>query len=60
MHDKKQQSGRIKTVFEKTLRLKKYYELGELKRADLFSFILDDVVIDHLIEQDSLFFQYIK
>lgn len=45
---------------QKTLRLKKYYESGELKRQDLFSFILDDVIIGHMSEQDVLFFPYIK
>ena len=56
----KEHSEMHKELSQKTLRLKKYYENGELKHTDLFSFILDDVIIGHLMEQDSLFFPYIK
>ena len=49
-----------KELTRKTLSLKKHYETGELKPSDLFSFILDDVIIGHLIEQDCLFFNYAK
>lgn len=58
--DVKEHKELHKELTQKTLRLKKYYEIGELKRADLFSFILDDVIIGHLIEQDVLFFKHIK
>ena len=47
-----------KELTRKILSLKKYYETGELKPSDLFSFILDDVIVGHLIEQDVLFFSY--
>lgn len=47
-------------LIEKILRLKKYCEAGKLKRSDLFSFILDDVIIGHLMEKDILFFPYAK
>ena len=56
----KEHSELHKELTKKTLRLKKYHENGELKRSDLFSFILDDVIIGHLVEQDVLFFPYIK
>lgn len=49
-----------KELIEKTLRLKKYYEAGELKRSDLFAFVLDDVIMGHLMNQDLLFFPYAK
>lgn len=49
-----------KELIKKTLRLKKYYENGQLKSVDLFSFILNDVIMGHLMEQDTLFFPYIK
>ena len=56
----KEHSELHKELIKKTLRLKKYYENGQLKSIELFSFILNDVIMGHLIEQDTLFFPYIK
>lgn len=56
----KEHSELHKELMAKTLRLKKYYEAGELKRSDLFAFIFDDVIVGHLMEQDVLFFSYAK
>lgn len=58
--DRKEHMEMHSELMQKTLRLKNYYDIGKLTRTDLFTFIFDEVIIGHLIEQDSKFFSYIK
>ncbi|NTV89047.1 MAG: diguanylate cyclase [Clostridiales bacterium] len=44
----------------KALRLKASYNNGEIRPSAFFSFIVDDVILDHMIESDTAYFQYIK
>lgn len=46
------------SLMEKLLELKLSYQNKELKASALFSFILDEVIVGHIIEADTLFFQY--
>jgi hemerythrin-like metal-binding protein len=40
----------------KAIRLKTAYQLGEIKSSAFFSFIVDDLIIGHMISADSLYF----
>lgn len=47
-------------LVKKALYLKECYQKGELNAAAFFSFIIDDVVMDHMIREDVKFFPYLK
>ena len=47
-------------LIEKILKIKESSKSGEIKPSLLFSFIMDDAVIGHLLEEDVKFFPYIK
>ncbi|NLK38686.1 MAG: bacteriohemerythrin [Clostridiales bacterium] len=47
-------------LIDNALTLKQLYKRGEKKSSAFFSFVLDDVLIDHLIKADAKFFPYIK
>lgn len=46
------------TLVVKALYLKDCYLKGELQAAGFFSFIIDDVVLGHMVKEDMQFFQY--
>lgn len=43
----------------KVLRLKEEYEKGQIKGSTFFSFLLDDIVLGHMVDTDSEFYSYI-
>ncbi len=47
-------------LLDKAARLKEEYLVGQLKSSPFFSFILDDVVLGHMLQEDQLFFPYIR
>ncbi len=48
-----------KQLLEKAQKIKKNYQEGVLKPSEIFSFLLDDVVVGHLMEDDMKYFPYI-
>ena len=48
-----------KNLVQQALKLKENYQNGELKSSAFFSFIVDEIVIGHMIEKDKEFFPYI-
>ena len=48
-----------KSLIDKSLNLKASYINGELKATALFSFMVDDVVLGHMVDEDKKFFPYI-
>ena len=49
-----------KNLIGKVFQLKECYQAGELNPSAFFSFIADDVIIGHLINEDILFFNILK
>jgi hemerythrin-like metal-binding protein/diguanylate cyclase (GGDEF)-like protein/PAS domain S-box-containing protein len=49
-----------KNLIGKVFQLKEYYQAGELNSSAFLSFISDDVIIGHLINEDILFFNAIR
>ena len=49
-----------KDLLAKALHLKKSYENGELKPSAFFSFMVDDLILGHMIDDDSKFFSYTR
>lgn len=49
-----------KELASKVLRLKGSYGNGEIKASAFFSFIADDVILNHMISEDTKFFPYLK
>ena len=49
-----------KTLIEKTLRFNAELETGEVRFSACISFILDEVIMDHLIKEDTKFFEYTR
>lgn len=49
-----------KGLVTKALQLKKSYQNGELKASAFFSFVVDDVIIGHMLESDAKFFPFIQ
>ena len=47
-----------KNLVSKALRLNESYHRGEVKTSAFFSFMVDDVVLGHLIEADTKFFPF--
>lgn len=58
--EQKQHSEIHKDLVAKAMKLKSSYENGKIKASAFFSFIIDDVILGHLIEEDTKFFGYIK
>ena len=48
-----------KNLVEQALQLKESYQKGQLKSSAFFSFIVDEIIIGHMIEKDRKFFPYI-
>lgn len=49
-----------KKLIEQIINLKKCSKNGRMEELDLFKLMINDVAIGHIIEQDTLFFPYIK
>lgn len=49
-----------RNLVEKLFQLRKSYQTGELKSSEFFSFIVDDVVVGHVLHSDLEFFPYIQ
>lgn len=47
-------------LIEKTMEIKKSSMEGKIKPSILFSFIMDDAIIGHMLEEDIKFFPYLK
>jgi len=47
-------------LFDKALKLKEEYQSGTLNQADFYRFILDDMIIGHLLEEDVKYFTLIR
>ena len=47
-------------LIEKTMEIKKSSMEGKIKPSILFSFIMDDAIIGHMLEEDIRFFPYLK
>ena len=47
-----------KTLVTKAFQLKKSYQNGELKASAFFSFVVDDVILGHMLDSDVKFFPY--
>lgn len=45
---------------EKALQIKEAFMAGKMKSSAMISFIMDDVIIGHLLEEDTKFFPYYK
>ena len=48
-----------KNLVEQALQLKESYQNGQLKSSSFFSFIVDEIIIGHMLDQDRKFFSYI-
>ena len=48
-----------KNLVEQALQLKESYQKGQLKSSAFFSFIVDEIIIGHMLDQDRKFFSYI-
>ena len=49
-----------KQLLDKTLQIQESYLRDEIKASAFFSFIVDDVIMGHMIQEDSCFFPFIK
>ena len=49
-----------KKLLTKAIKLKKAYERGTVRPTAFFSFLVDDVVLGHLLEDDVKFFPYVE
>ena len=49
-----------KQLLDKTLQIQESYLRDEIKASAFFSFIVDDVIMGHMIQADSCFFPFIK
>lgn len=48
-----------KALSIKVLRLKEEYEQGKIKGSTFFSFVLDDLVLGHMVDADTEFYPYV-
>ncbi len=46
-------------LVEQALQLKESYQKGQLKSSSFFSFIVDEIIIGHMLDKDRTFFSYI-
>lgn len=58
--DVKEHAEIHKHLVEKAMRIKTSYLSGKIRPSEFFSFMLDDIVVGHLQEQDTKFFPYIQ
>lgn len=49
-----------KRLVEKAMRLKAEYEQGRIKAGAFFSFIVEDIVVGHMLVEDVKFFPYLR
>jgi diguanylate cyclase (GGDEF)-like protein/hemerythrin-like metal-binding protein len=49
-----------KNLVKKVLEVKEHYSQGDIKASAFFSFVVDDVVLGHLLQEDIKFFPYIQ
>ena len=49
-----------KALLSKALQLKDSYEKREIKASAFFSFVMDDVILDHMLNEDTKFFPFLK
>lgn len=49
-----------KTIITEALRLKDAYLKGILKPSSFFSFVVDDVIVGHMLKEDAKFFPYLN
>jgi len=49
-----------KKLLSKAIKLKKAYERGTVRPTAFFSFLVDDVMLGHLLEEDVKFFPYVE
>ncbi|WP_019552048.1 diguanylate cyclase [Propionispira raffinosivorans] len=49
-----------KKLVKKVLEVKEHYSRGDIKASVFFSFLVDDVVLGHLLREDIKFFPYIQ
>jgi diguanylate cyclase (GGDEF)-like protein/hemerythrin-like metal-binding protein/PAS domain S-box-containing protein len=47
-------------LLESMKKLEDKYKIGELKETELFTFVLDEVILDHLKNEDAKFFPYLE
>ena len=55
-----QHAGIHEELAAKAMRLKESYEAGEIRASAFFSFVADDVILNHLSNEDSKFFAYLQ
>jgi len=49
-----------RTLLYKVFQFKEAFQNGEIKLAEFFSFIVNDLVVDHIINSDSEYFPYTR
>lgn len=49
-----------KNLVKKVLEVKEHYSQGDIKASVFFSFLVDDVVLGHLLQEDIKFFPYVQ
>lgn len=49
-----------KNLVKKILEVKEHYSQGDIKASVFFSFLVDDVVLGHLLQEDIKFFPYVQ
>ncbi len=47
-------------LVQKALKLKKSYLNGELRSTSFFTFIVDDIIIGHMLESDTEYYSYFQ
>lgn len=47
-----------KSLIDKAQQLKDRYLIGELKASDILSYLIDEVIVGHLLAEDALFLPY--
>ena len=47
-------------LMNKMMKLRDAYQNRKLKPTDFFSFIVDDLIVGHILEEDILFFPYLN
>ncbi|MGV8905433.1 MAG: diguanylate cyclase [Acetobacterium sp.] len=58
--DQLRHAGIHKSLGEKALKLRDSYACGELNAWAFFSFMLDDIIVGHMLVEDIRFFKYIE
>lgn len=48
-----------KNLISKALRLEEAYKKGEVRSSAFLSFLVDDIILDHLMKEDTKFFPYL-